>query len=169
MRFSLAPTTALRERTLSLSSSSLLSCSPIYINSYLTADPQRIAAAGSSGEDGMPASGNGDNALLIYQLRDQKIEFENAAGEVVSTETINDFYKSMISKLGVDADQAENMVKNQEALVTQLKNRKESISGVSLDEEMTNMIQYQNAYMAAAKLVNVIDEMTRVLINLGKE
>lgn len=145
------------------------SAGSIYINSYLTADPQRIAAAGSSGEDGMPASGNGDNALLIYQLRDQKIEFENAAGEVVSTETINDFYKSMISKLGVDADQAENMVKNQEALVTQLKNRKESISGVSLDEEMTNMIQYQNAYMAAAKLVNVIDEMTRVLINLGKE
>jgi flagellar hook-associated protein 1 FlgK len=145
------------------------SASSIYINPYLTADPQRIAAAASPGEDGKPASGNGNNALLIYQLRDQKIEIENAAGEVVSTATINDFYKSMISKLGVDADQAENMVINQEALVTQLNNRKESISGVSLDEEMTNMIQYQNAYMAAAKLVNVIDEMTRVLINLGKE
>lgn len=145
------------------------SAGSIYINPYLTADPQRIAAAASPGEDGKPASGNGDNALNIYQLRDQKVDFVGAAGEVVFTETINDFYKSMISKLGVDADQAENMVKNQEALVTQLNNRKESISGVSLDEEMTNMIQYQNAYMAAAKLVNVIDEMTRVLINLGKE
>lgn len=146
------------------------SASFIYVNSYLVEDPQRIAAAriDESETESIPADGNGDNALLIYQLRDELIEIKDG-DETVTTTTLNDFYKSMISKLGVDANQAENMVKNQEALVTQLNNRKESISGVSLDEEMTNMIQYQNAYMAAAKLVNVIDEMTRVLINLGKE
>lgn len=147
--------------------------SSIYVNSYINANPQRIAAAGGLSDTGekpaKPAPGDAENALLIYQLRDKEIPIKDAAGVVVSSGTINNFYKSMISKLGVAADQAGNMVKNQEALVAQLNNRKEAISGVSLDEEMTNMIQYQSAYMAAAKLVNVIDEMTRILINLGKE
>ena len=47
---------------------------------------------------------------------------------------------------------------NQNALVTSLNNSRQSVSGVSLDQEMTNMVQEQSAYEAAAKLVNVIDE-----------
>ncbi len=143
----------------------------IYINPEIISNPLHIAAAGGErlDEDGKPDPGDAVNALRIYQLRDQTITITNAAGEKVLTDTINNFYKSFIAKLGVAANQAEDMVYNQETLVAQLENRKESISGVSLDEEMTNMIQYQSAYMAAAKMVNVIDEMTRIMINLGRE
>lgn len=150
-------------------SETAISAGSIDVNPYLIEDPRGIAAAGSLDEDGKPAAGNGAHALQICQLRDKLIEIKDKDGKPVITATLSDFYKSVISELGVEANQAENMVISQEALVTQLNNRKESISGVSLDEEMINIIQYQSAYMAAAKLINVIDEMTKVLINLGKE
>ncbi len=113
------------------------------------------------------ASGDNGNALLIYQLKDQKTTFTDDAGAVVSTATADNFFDSMISKLGVDSSQAGNMVTNQKALVTQLQNKEDSVSGVSLDEEMTNLIQYQTAYAASARLINVIDEMMTTVIGLG--
>jgi flagellar hook-associated protein 1 FlgK len=57
------------------------------------------------------------------------------------------------------------MVTNQEALVNQLSTRKESVSGVSIDEEMTNLMQYQRSYQAAAKMVNVVDDLMNVIVN----
>jgi flagellar hook-associated protein 1 FlgK len=48
-----------------------------------------------------------------------------------------------------------------------LNNSRQSVSGVSLDEEMTNMVQEQSAYEAAAKLVNVIADMMQTVINMG--
>lgn len=89
------------------------------------------------------------------------------SGVVISNATADNFYNSMISKLGVDSSQAQNMVKNQQALVGQLQNKSDSVSGVSLDEEMANLVQYQSAYQAAAKLINVINEMMATVINLG--
>jgi flagellar hook-associated protein 1 FlgK len=73
----------------------------------------------------------------------------------------------MISDLGVASSQASNDVTNQNALVTSLNNSRQSVSGVSLDEEMTNMVQEQSAYEAAAKLVNVIADMMQTVINMG--
>jgi len=76
-----------------------------------------------------------------------------------------DFIKSLVSNLGVDANQANNVVKNQKLLVNNFTITKESISGVSLDEEMTNMIKFQNAYNANARMTNVFDEMLDLLVN----
>ena len=55
---------------------------------------------------------------------------------------------------------------NQSALVTSLNSSRQSVSGVSLDEEMTNMVQEQSAYEAAAKLVNVIEDMMQTVIDM---
>lgn len=76
-----------------------------------------------------------------------------------------DFVKSLVSNLGVDANQANNVEKNQKLLVNNFTINKESISGVSLDEEMTNMIKFQNAYNANARMTNVFDEMLDLLVN----
>jgi len=54
------------------------------------------------------------------------------------------------------------MVKNQGALLAQLETRRESISGVSLDEEMT---QFQRSYEANAKMISVIDQLLDVVVN----
>lgn len=79
--------------------------------------------------------------------------------------TIDNYFKATISQLGVSNQEAKRMVKNQEALVDQLIVRRESISGVSIDEEMTNMLQFQRAYEANAKMISVIDQLLDVVVN----
>ncbi|MCG0278676.1 MAG: flagellar hook-associated protein FlgK [Thermanaeromonas sp.] len=104
-----------------------------------------------------PAPGDASNALAIAQLQSTVIEGLGS--------TFDDYYKNFIAKLGVDAHEAERMTTNQGVLVTQLTNRRESISGVSIDEEMAYMIQFLRGYEAAARLMTTLDEMLDVLIN----
>ena len=77
----------------------------------------------------------------------------------VKEATVMGKYESVISSLGVQGQRANQMVENQDTLVNQLENKRQSISGVSSDEEMANMIKYQQAYNAAAKLITKNDEM----------
>jgi flagellar hook-associated protein 1 FlgK len=104
------------------------------------------------------ASGDGTNALAIAQLRREKIAELDGF-------TFDDYYKNLIARLGVASNEAQRMAENQNVLVEQLNQRKESISGVSLDEEMVNLIQYQYAYQAAARVITVVDEMLDTIIN----
>ena len=120
------------------------------VNPEIPENPEKIAASLSG------APGDGGNALAIAQLRGRP---------VVSGSTPDDFYRGIVSRLGVEREEAQRIAKNQELLVQQLENRRESISGVSLDEEMTNLIRYQYAYQAASLLVRTIDEMLDTLVN----
>ena len=102
--------------------------------------------------------GSGNNAIeLANTIKKDNIINENA--------TVKDFYESVISDLGVEAQRANQMVNNQEVLVNQLENQQESIAGVSLDEEMSNMIKYQQAYNAAAKVISNTNKMLDNLMN----
>ncbi len=57
------------------------------------------------------------------------------------------------------------MINNQELLLSELENKKESVSGVSMDEEITNMLKFQHAYNAAARYITTIDEAIDVIVN----
>ena len=85
--------------------------------------------------------------------------------ELIDGTTLSDFYDSLIAKLGVDAEKAKVTHANQKTLVGHLKNMQESVAGVSLDEEMANLIKFQNAYMASARMMTAIDEVLDKLIN----
>ena len=76
-----------------------------------------------------------------------------------------DAYASLIGRIGSDSKQATEMAGNQDLVLQQLSNRRESISGVSLDEEATDVIRFQQAYDASAKVISVINEMRDTLIN----
>lgn len=76
-----------------------------------------------------------------------------------------DYIKTIISCMGVDGQQAEYYVKNHTALTNQIDNRRESVSGVSVNEEMGNLVKYQNAYKAAAKMIQTYTELMDVLVN----
>jgi len=65
----------------------------------------------------------------------------------------------------VQGQETSQMLANKTYIIEQLNNRRDAISGVSLDEEMTNMIKYQHAYNAAARVINVMDEMMEILVN----
>jgi flagellar hook-associated protein 1 len=78
---------------------------------------------------------------------------------------LNQSYRTLISKLGTDAQEAQSFASNAEAAVTAVDNSRQSVSGVSLDEEMTDMIKYQHAYSAASRTITTMDEMLDKLIN----
>ena len=82
------------------------------------------------------------------------------------TVTFDDFYSSIVGEVGVKAGGAFRSQQHQESLIVQLENRRESISGVSLDEEMANLIRFEHAYGAAAKLISIVDEMLNTLNNM---
>lgn len=125
----------------------------IALDSYILSDISKIATS-STGE-----AGDGSVALSIAQIQEAKIMNNNSI-------TIDDYYASAIGALGIHAQEATNMYENEEAMVQQLENQKASVSGVSLDEEMTLMIQYQYAYQAAAQLITTVDEMIQTIIDM---
>ncbi|MGM8215199.1 flagellar hook-associated protein FlgK [Bacillaceae bacterium W0354] len=106
--------------------------------------------------DGYP--GDGSHALELAKVRN--------TGLVGATNTsIQKFYEGMIGEIGVMAQEANRMVGNSEILRQSVEANRQSVSGVSLDEEMTNMIKFQHAYNAAARNMTVVDEMLDRIIN----
>lgn len=83
----------------------------------------------------------------------------------IKTGTIASNYAGMIGKIGVDAQEANNLQSNSQTLVNSVDSNRQSVSSVSLDEELTNMIKYQQAYNAAARNITVVDEMLDKMIN----
>lgn len=78
---------------------------------------------------------------------------------------IDSYFKDVIDRLGVQAQEAGRMVKNQQSVLAGFQQSRDSVSGVSLDEEMTNMIQFQHAYQANAKIISTVDELLDVIVN----
>ena len=122
----------------------------IALNPSIDVDPGKIAASLTG------APGDGENALAVARLRDQAI---------VDGSTPDDYYRGVVSRLGVEKAESSRLLTNQNLLVDQLDMRKEAVSGVSLDEEMTNLIKYQYAYQAASLLTRTVDEMLDTLVN----
>jgi flagellar hook-associated protein 1 FlgK len=102
--------------------------------------------------------GDGENATAMASLFQKQIL--NAG-----TATFANYYSSMIARLGVDGQKAQTMSSNQELLVSHLQEKQDSVAGVSLDEEMANMIKFQNAYNAAARLMTTMNDLLDNLIN----
>lgn len=104
---------------------------------------------------------NGDNtiALAIAGLRNANLMTGN--GKVLSLDT---YYQYIIMDVGNKGQEAANMLESQKKLVQQADQLRQSIMGVSLDEEMTNMIKFKYAYNANSKIINVIDSMLETLI-----
>ncbi|WP_025162494.1 flagellar hook-associated protein FlgK [Paraclostridium bifermentans] len=100
-----------------------------------------------------------DTAQKMYKLKDEKVSI---GGEDI---TINNFYNSMIQRLGNETQEVRRNEKNQSKVLKEIDNSRLNVSGVSLDEEMINLIQFQHAYNASAKVVSTIDSLLDVVIN----
>jgi flagellar hook-associated protein 1 FlgK len=115
-----------------------------------------VAAAGAPG-----AIGDGANAQALADLRDQGI-----AG--LGDQTLRDFYSQLLFRTGLASRSARSNLQLQDQVLNQLKSQRESVSGVSLDEEAVNLMQYQRSYQASAKLIRVLDSLLEETLNLVK-
>ncbi len=88
-----------------------------------------------------------------------------AASLFVPSQTTSNFFAGLVGKIGTASAQSAEMSKNQQLVVDQLTTRVQEVSGVSLDEEATDMIRFQHAYQAAARVITTMDEMLNTLIN----
>ncbi|MGB9682850.1 MAG: flagellar hook-associated protein FlgK [bacterium] len=123
----------------------------IKLNDDIVKSPEKIAAAST-----IDSPGDGSNALGLSNISNEFL--------IDNSFTVGDYWASQVGALGIISQRANWMSENQKVLVDALIKRRESTSGVSLDEEMVNMIRYQNAFSAASRILTVIDEMLSTLI-----
>lgn len=135
-----------------------LSIDNIEVNPMLMEDPDLVvtAAAGS-------ASGDNSIAKAIYDLGEQNIFQFN--GLAMSP---GNFYKTVVAWVGTLGQNAANSCETQGALVNQVDNQRQSVASISLDEEMSNLIKYQNAYSANARVLSTIDGLIGDLLAMVK-
>ena len=136
------------------------------ISTEIKNDLRKIAAAGGidMDKDGVNnlsrGPGNGDNALAMAALKSSRIMDNNSA-------TTDQFFGGMISSLGIAVQLADTNRNTQKDVIANIDLLNKSISGVSLDEEMVNLMKYQRAYQASAKHLNTADQMLQTLFGLG--
>jgi len=120
-------------------------------------DINKIAAAGENPIG--PTSGpmDNDNARNIYDLLDTAI---------IGNSNPVDFYRSIVSEIGVYSSSAQTQKSFQQSLVQQLDQKRQDISGVSLDEEAVNLVKYQKMYEASARVIKVADEILKTLFDM---
>jgi len=146
-------------------------CQSIAVNSVLN-DKDYIAAAtidATTGEFGVGDNSNANNiADLKFSTRSiAEWTYERGSDAVsqVTSFSTEDYYHRMVGSIGVESANAHRSVAFKEALANKLGEQRDNLSGVSLDEEMINMMKYQQAYTVASKLLSVADEMLTTLIN----
>ncbi len=129
-----------------------LEASNIRVNRDLVNDPSMLATS-ASGE-----VGDQEIAVAISKLRDVRVLDSNSL-------SINDYYNALIGTLGVETNEARSFASNFELLVEQIEFSRQSVQGVSLDEEMTNMVKFQQAYDAAARFITAMDQALETVIS----
>lgn len=138
------------------------------LNSDIVNNVSQVAASNRTYVDGngddRVVKGNNELSLIIAGLKNQKFSFAGST----ATGTIDEHFRSLVGQLGVESQEANRQSTNQRILVEQVDSRRQSVSGVSLDEEMANMIMYQHSYNAAARAMTTFDQMLdRVINNMG--
>lgn len=143
-----------------------ITAATIKVNSAIVDTPNLIATSMrtiGTGANEKVVIGNNTAALLMSQVRDAKFSFGTGAN--ASMATVDDYFRSVVGQLGVQTKEAQRQASNQKILVDQVESRRQSVSGVSLDEEMSNMIKFQHAYNAAARVMTTFDETLDKVIN----
>ncbi|MCL5781226.1 MAG: flagellar hook-associated protein FlgK, partial [Firmicutes bacterium] len=102
----------------------------------------------------------GQNAIHVARLRSTLLTI----GGVTNT-TLENFYQGIVAQVGANVNHHANMLENQQAIGGQIEALRQSVSGVSVDEELTRMIQFQYGYQASARMIALQDEMLDYLIN----
>ncbi len=118
-----------------------------------------IAASGASAV----GTANGDNATA---LKNWLVEDPSTPSASLGRNSLTGYYSSIVSTIGVQSQQAENVMKNQTVIFDAVQTTREAVSGVSMNEELSNMIKFKQAYDACAKMLSTMNSMLDTLINI---
>ena len=144
----------------------------IAVNPDLIAN-KNLIAAGKLASDGSMATGDNTNALDIANLEYQGITIKrwtytrglSPTSVDVSNTLLEDYLHALVGEVGIESQSIKREMDYKQTMLDQISKIRDNISAVSLDEEMTQLIKYQQAYTAAAKLVTTVDEMFQTLLS----
>lgn len=144
----------------------------ISVNSTLDNNPDLLKSGTST------ASGDSSIATAMVNLADAKLDYPITASELSSFDsstlsftssstgkTFSEAYSNIVTKNAISKNQADTLASSQSTVLTTLENQDQSVSGVSLTEEISDIIRYQHGYEANANVLNTISEMLDTLIN----
>jgi flagellar hook-associated protein 1 FlgK len=131
------------------------------VNDALVNNADLIAAGRIDTLTGAHPMGDNTNALALADL-------ENQAVTGLGGLTYEEAYRQLVTDIGLEAEEAGNKQDFYQGLVDQFTELRDSVSGVSLDEELTNLIKFQRAYQAAAQMITAADEMLQALLAIKK-
>lgn len=133
----------------------------VKVSDVIKNDPSKFAAGVDNGN-----SGNNKNAQLLADLRTKNFsDYSDPTVKDKLSGNLDSFYSGLIGKLGVNSQSAAKDASNSQILAASVDENRQSVSAVSIDEELTNMIKFQQAYNASARTITVIDEMLDKIIN----
>lgn len=166
----------------------------IAINKDIIDDPKKIKT-GTDNDDSKNGESDGNRALAIAQLQYTLIDYGSvelgnkmdrtnfitkltggfiknselnnvsAIKNKVGTTKADSYFKDIVDELGIQKSEAKKTVANTKTLLSSLQESRDSSSGVSLDEEMANLVQFQHAYQANAKMISIVDQLLDVVVN----
>lgn len=125
----------------------------IGINPVIEGNINNVAAS----KDGSP----GDNTIALQIANIQNAQVLNG-----NTNSISQFYNGFVSSIGTDIQSAATETASTQLVMEQLTTQQNSVAGVSIDEEMTNLIKYQHGFDAAARVINTVNDMFKTIINM---
>jgi flagellar hook-associated protein 1 len=128
--------------------------STIAVNSALVGNPALIQASGAAG-----AVGDNQVALALAQLA-------NKPQASLNNQTLSQGYSQTVAAIGQALAETQTGLSDHQVLGSMLERQRESVSGVSIDEEMTNLVTFQKAFEASARLITTVDEMLDTVLNM---
>jgi flagellar hook-associated protein 1 FlgK len=131
------------------------SAATIGLSAAVTASLDAIAASGSAAD----VPGGTANAVALAQLQRGTVTI------LGDTTTLDGYYQSMVSRMGVEADRAFRLEAVHRGVTDASAGRRDAVSGVNLDEEVADMVRFQKSYNAAARMVTAVDEMLDLIVN----
>lgn len=129
----------------------------IEVNGVIKNDVKSVAAAFRD-DSGNVNAGDGRAAVEIASIRNTKVMIGHER-------TLDDYFADSVTNVGLKGEQAENNLKSHMAIMNDLRIMRDSISGVNIDEELSDIIKFQHGYNAAAKFVTIWDSLIDTVIN----
>lgn len=129
----------------------------IEVNGVIKNDVKTVAAAFRD-DSGNVNAGDGRAAVEIASIRNTKVMIGHER-------TLDDYFADSVTNVGLKGEQAENNLKSHMAIMDDLRTMRDSISGVNIDEELSDIIKFQHGYNAAAKFVTIWDSLIDTVIN----
>ncbi len=139
-------------------------CQNAAVNTVVANDMDHLNSGHVNGA-GEINSGDNTTALALAALSSTSVTITTYSGGT-TTQTLSEYYNTLVGVVGSDVASTEYNYEYQTALAEELASQQDAVSAVSLDEEMTNLIRFQQSYQAAAKLITVADEMMQTILSM---